>query len=135
MSHLTHAHHVFRRSVALRATLIQAALAATRTWHGAFAARYRRLLRHRGLKKAVGAVAHALLVTAYHVSAYQRPTGNSARTTAHPQAPRLPRHAGTRGLSGCWVIGAFSAERAEEGERPPGPERDRPGPGEVANGS
>jgi len=55
----------------LRATLIQAALAAARTRHSAFGARYRRVLRHRGHKKAVVAVAHALLVTAYHVLASQ----------------------------------------------------------------
>jgi transposase len=51
--------------------LIQAALAAARTSHSAFGARYRRVLRHRGHKKAVVAVAHALLVTAYHVLAEQ----------------------------------------------------------------
>ncbi len=44
-----------------RGALIQAALAA----------RYRRVVRHRGHKKAVVAVAHALLVTAYHVLASQ----------------------------------------------------------------
>ncbi len=32
-----------------------------------FAARYRRILRHRGHKKAVVAVAHAMLVTVYHL--------------------------------------------------------------------
>ncbi len=55
----------------LRTTLIQAALAAARTRRSAFGARYRRVLRHRGHKKAVVAVAHALLVTAYHVLASQ----------------------------------------------------------------
>ena len=35
------------------------------------AARYRRILRHRGHKKAIVAVAHNLLVTAYHVLASQ----------------------------------------------------------------
>ncbi len=51
----------------LRGALIQAALGAIRTGDCAFAARYRRVLRHRGHKKAVVAVAHALLVTAYHI--------------------------------------------------------------------
>jgi transposase len=50
----------------LRATLLEAAWAATRT-HTALAARYRRVMRHRGHKKAVIAVAHAMLVIAYYL--------------------------------------------------------------------
>ena len=53
----------------LRGALVQAALAAIHTRDCALASRYRRLLRHRGHKKAVLAVAHALLVTAYYVLA------------------------------------------------------------------
>jgi transposase len=53
----------------LRAALIEAALAAIRTRDCAFGARYRRVMRHRGHQKAVVAVAHALLVTAYHILA------------------------------------------------------------------
>lgn len=53
----------------LRAALTEAALSATRTSKSAFAARYRRVMRHRGHKKAVIAVAHAILVTAYHLLA------------------------------------------------------------------
>jgi transposase len=56
----------------LRAALTEAALAAgTHSAKGAFAARYRRIMRHRGHKKAVIAVAHAMLVTAYHLLARQ----------------------------------------------------------------
>jgi transposase len=51
----------------LRMTLIEAATMAARTRHTAFAARYHRVARHRGHKKAVVAVAHAMLVTAYHL--------------------------------------------------------------------
>jgi transposase len=55
----------------LRAALIEAALAASvRSTTGAFAARYRRV-RHRGHKKAIVAVAHAILVTVYHLLARQ----------------------------------------------------------------
>jgi len=54
----------------LRGALIEAALGATRTKHSAVAARYRRVLRHRGHKKAIVAVAHNLLVAAYHVLAH-----------------------------------------------------------------
>jgi transposase len=55
----------------LRAALIEAALAASvRSTTSAFAARYRRV-RHRGHKKAIVAVAHAILVTAYHLLARQ----------------------------------------------------------------
>jgi transposase len=57
----------------LRAALTEAALAAIRTSNSAFAARYRRVMRHRGHKKAVIAVAHAMLVTVYHVLARQTP--------------------------------------------------------------
>src|SRR5262245_42239510 len=53
---------------ALRSALIQAAWAATRAEGSPFAARYRRL-RHRGHKKAVVAVAHALLRVIYHMLA------------------------------------------------------------------
>jgi len=55
----------------LRAALTEAALAAVRTSNSAFTARYRRIMRHRGHKKAVLAVAHAMLVTAYHLLARQ----------------------------------------------------------------
>ncbi|MFQ5962030.1 MAG: IS110 family transposase [Candidatus Methylomirabilales bacterium] len=51
----------------LRMALIEAALAASHTKHSALAARYRRVLRHRGHKKAVVAVAHAVLRAAYHL--------------------------------------------------------------------
>jgi transposase len=54
----------------LRGALIEAALGATRTKNSAVAARYRRVLRHRGHKKAIVAVAHSLLVTVYHVLAH-----------------------------------------------------------------
>jgi hypothetical protein len=51
--------------------LVEAALAAIRTRNCAFGVRYRRVMRHRGHKKAVLAVAHAMLVTAYHLLARQ----------------------------------------------------------------
>jgi transposase len=51
----------------LRAALTEAALSAIRSPNTAFAARYRRLQRHRGHKKAVIAVAHNLAVTVYHL--------------------------------------------------------------------
>jgi transposase len=51
----------------LRRTLVLAAHGARRTTGTALAARYQRIARHRGEKKAIVAVAHALLVIAYHV--------------------------------------------------------------------
>jgi transposase len=51
----------------LRTALIESALSASRVRNGAVAARYRRVMRHRGHKKAVIAVAHAILVIAYHL--------------------------------------------------------------------
>jgi transposase len=73
-----HGHRWFRTA------LIEAALAPTvRSTHGAFAARYRRIMPHRGHNKAVVAVAHAMLVTAYHLLArqttYQDPGTDSRR--------------------------------------------------------
>jgi transposase len=51
----------------LRQTLVRAAHAARYQRDTALAARFHRIARHRGQKKALVAVAHALLVTAYHV--------------------------------------------------------------------
>ncbi|MDF0644542.1 MAG: IS110 family transposase [Nitrospira sp.] len=51
----------------LRATLVEAALAAVRVKESRLAARYRRIMRHRGHKKAVVAVAHTILVMVYHM--------------------------------------------------------------------
>jgi transposase len=51
----------------LRATLIQAALAATRKKNSALQARYHRVKRHRGHQKAVVAVGHQMLEIAYYV--------------------------------------------------------------------
>jgi transposase len=51
----------------LRRTLVLAAHSARRTRGTALAARYQRIARHRGAKTALVAVAHPLLVTAYHV--------------------------------------------------------------------
>jgi transposase len=57
----------------LRTALVEAALSASRATQSALAARYRRVMRHRGHKKAVLAVAHAMLVSIYHVLAHQIP--------------------------------------------------------------
>jgi transposase len=57
----------------LRTALTEAARGAIRTHGCAFGARYRRLVRHCGDRKAVIAVAHALLRTAYHVLAHDTP--------------------------------------------------------------
>jgi transposase len=53
----------------LRTALTEAALATIRTKDSALAARYRRVMRHRGHHKAVVAVAHAMLRTIYHMLA------------------------------------------------------------------
>ena len=70
----------------LRSALTEAALAAgTRSAKGALGARYRRVMQHRGHKKAVVAVGHAILVTAYHLLARQ--------TTYHEPGADYYRHA------------------------------------------
>src|SRR5262245_3820680 len=78
----------------LRIALIEAANMAARTKDTAFAARYHRVARHRGHKKAVVAVAHAMLVTAYHLldrHVDYRELG--AHYFDHRQAERLTRRA------------------------------------------
>lgn len=57
----------------LRTALTQAALAAIRVKDSRLAARYRRVMRHRGHKKAVVAVAHTILVIIYHLLKDQVP--------------------------------------------------------------
>jgi transposase len=61
----------------LRTALVEAAAAAIRTKDSALAARYRRVMRHRGHKKAVVAVAHAMLRAVYHVLADGTPYRDS----------------------------------------------------------
>ena len=53
----------------LRITLSEAAGAAIRTKDSALRVRYRRVMRHRGHKKALVAVAHAMLRAVYHLLA------------------------------------------------------------------
>ena len=53
----------------LRTALVEAAWAAVRVKDSALGARYRRVMRHRGHKKAVVAVAHAMLRAVYHLLA------------------------------------------------------------------
>lgn len=60
-------------NVWLRTILVQAAQAAAHTKHTALAARYRRIAARRGHKKAIVALAHALLVIIYHVIARRQP--------------------------------------------------------------
>ena len=69
----------------LRMTLIEAAGAAIRTKDSALGARYRRVMRHRGHKKAVVAVAHAMLRAVYHLLA-------EGTTYREPGADYYDRH-------------------------------------------
>jgi hypothetical protein len=99
----------------LRAALIEAALAASvRSTKGAFAARYRRIMPPRGHKKAVVAVAHAMLITAYHLLArhttYQDP-GSDYYDRRHADAARggPSRHSNVR------ASGSPSNPRPEHG--------------------
>jgi transposase len=60
-------------NVWVRTILVQAAQAASHTKHTALVARYRRIAARRGHKKAIVALAHALLVIIYHVIARRQP--------------------------------------------------------------
>lgn len=57
----------------LRTALVEAALSASRSRDSALAARYRRVRRHRGHKKAVIAVAHAMLISVCYMLSRQVP--------------------------------------------------------------
>ncbi len=57
----------------LRTSLVQAAHAAVRVKGTYLAAQYRRLAGRRGKKKAIGAVAHSILVMAYHMLSRKEP--------------------------------------------------------------
>jgi transposase len=54
-------------NVWLRTVMVEAAWGAVRTRNSYFAAQYRRLAAKRGAKRAIIAVAHALLVVVYHL--------------------------------------------------------------------
>src|SRR5262245_58417546 len=77
----------------LRTALTEAALGAIRHGRGALAARYRRIMRHRGHKKAVIAVAHAMLVAIYHMltrrTTYQD-LGDDSYHRRHPEPAKHP---------------------------------------------
>jgi hypothetical protein len=75
----------------LRIALIEAALGAIHTRNSAFGARYRRVMRHRGHKKAVVAVAHALLVTVYQLIARRPRIRNPELTTTTGVMPSASR--------------------------------------------
>jgi transposase len=79
----------------LRAALIESASIVVRAAPAsAFAARYRRIARRRGHKKAIVAVAHAMLVTAYHLLARQSDYLEPGAAYAdRPTADRLRRQA------------------------------------------
>jgi len=78
----------------LRTALIEAAAGASRAKNSALQARFRRVLRRRGPKKAVVAVAHALLRVVYHVLAdgtvYREACANSTTVTIPSASPGEP---------------------------------------------
>ena len=57
----------------LKSTLVQAAWSATRTQDTFLKARYHRLAARRGKKRAIVAVAHAMLVSIWHMLTYRQP--------------------------------------------------------------
>jgi transposase len=76
-------------NVWLRTILVQAAHAAAHTKHTALAARYRRIAARRGIKKAVVALAHALLVIIYHVIARRQPYHELGEDYLHRLDPAM----------------------------------------------
>jgi transposase len=84
----------------LRATLVEAAWAATHAKHSYLAAQYRRLAVRRGAKRALIAVAHTILIIAYRIirdgTTYEDLGSNyfderDRRATLHRSVQRLER--------------------------------------------
>ncbi len=108
----------------LRPALIEAAAGATRVKNSALQARFRRVLRHRGPKKAVVAVAHGSLTRGVPCPrgsrglsrAWCRLLRSAAQPTRHasrdpaPRAPGLPRNARTRRMSADDGLTGFSEQ-------------------------
>jgi transposase len=87
----------------LRAVLVQAAQAAAHTKHTSLAARYRRIAARRGAKRAVIALAHTILVIAYHLIARREPYQERGEEYLHRADPerrtqRLVRQLGHLGF-------------------------------------
>jgi transposase len=102
----------------LRTLLVQAAQAAAHTKHTALAARYRRIAARRGHKKAIVALAHALLVIIYHVIARRQPyheLGEDYFQRLDPQARarRLVHQLGRLGFEVQLLAQHISASPAE----------------------
>jgi transposase len=57
----------------LRIALTESALAAVRDTDSTLSAQYRRIMRHRGHRKAIVAVAHSILVISYHILSDRKP--------------------------------------------------------------
>ena len=57
----------------LRIALTESALAAVRETDSSLSAQYRRIMRHRGHKKAIVAVAHSILCISYHILSDRKP--------------------------------------------------------------
>jgi transposase len=75
----------------LRAVLVQAAQAAAHTKHTSLAARYRRIAARRGAKRAVIALAHTILVIAYHLIARREPYQEPGEEYLHRADPEQRR--------------------------------------------
>jgi transposase len=86
-------------NVWLRTALVQAAQAAARMKHTALAARYRRIAARRGAKKAVIALAHSLLVIAYHVILRRQPYHELGEDYLQQMEPEARAHRLVRQLS------------------------------------
>jgi len=87
----------------LRSVLVQAAQAAAHMKHTSLASRYRRIAARRGAKRATLALAHTILVSAYHVIARREPyyeLGEDYLRRADPEArvQRLVRQLGHLGF-------------------------------------
>ena len=68
----------------LKSGLVEAALAAARTRNTALSAQYHRLKLRRGTKRAAVAVAHSLLVIAYHLPRDETTYRERASTSSDP---------------------------------------------------
>ena len=87
----------------LRVALVEAAHAAARTKNSYLAAQYARLRGRRGPKKAALAVAHSILVIAWHLFSRASPTPTWAPTPSSSASPIRPTGTGWCASSSAWV--------------------------------
>lgn len=104
----------------LKTALVKAAHGAARTKDTALAAKYRRVAARRGAKRAIMAVAHRLLVIAYHVIARREPYRELGADYLDQQRPVATADRLLRRLRRLGFEVTVTTPEPEQGARPAG---------------